>query len=172
MSSGRNITAAVLAVGLTTATGACATTLDFVFHEDLGFFLIDASWMQPSSPAPISAVSGQFTDVAVSGGVYAFGAPGFPTTGTFSDVNFYNALYSGLLGPGGFEAGPVGDFGSQIFSGNETAPVFSPGTYTLAFGTLLVTTVPEPGTWALMLIGLGGIGGVARFGRRALARES
>lgn len=29
-----------------------------------------------------------------------------------------------------------------------------------------ITSVPEPATWALMLIGFAGIGGLLRFGRR------
>ncbi len=161
----RNISAAALAGCVLTAGGAKATTLDFVYQADLGFFLIDASWTQPSNPSPISAASGEFTDIAVSNGVFAFGAPGSLTPGTFSDVDFYNAAYSGPLGPGGFEAGPVGDFGPQLFSSDETAPVFAPGTYTLAEGVLSVTAVPEPSTWGLMLLGFGGLGGLLRSRR-------
>lgn len=172
-SIGKTIAAAAVAGSLITASGAVAATLDFVYQENLGFFTIDASWTQPSSPAPLSATPLQFTDVAVSNGVYAFGATGSPpTTGTFSDVDFYNAAFSGPLGPGGFEAGPVGDFGPQLYSGTEAAPIFTPGTYSLANGILSVTSVPEPATWALLLIGLGGIGVAGRSRRRALATQT
>lgn len=172
-SIGKAIAAAAVAGSLITASGAVATTLDFVYQENLGFFTIDASWSQPSSPAPLSATPLQFTDVPVSNGVYAFGATGSPpTTGTFSDVDFYNAAFSGPLGPGGFEAGPVGDFGPQLYSGTETAPMFAPGTYSLANGTLTVTSVPEPAAWALMLIGFGGIGVFARSRRRAFTPQT
>ena len=36
--------------------------------------------------------------------------------------------------------------------------MFALRTYSLANGILSVTSVPDPATWALMLIGLGGIG--------------
>jgi hypothetical protein len=167
MSIGKSLSTVAMAGGLAIAGGASATTLAFSYQEDLGFFLIDASWTQPSTPSPLAAISGDFTDIAVNNGVYAFGVPGSLTPGAFSDVDYYNAASSGPLGPGGFEAGPIGDFGPQLYSGAEAAPVFAPGTYALSQGTLSVTAVPEPATWSLMLVGFGALGVVLRSRRRA-----
>ena len=170
MSIGKAIAAAALLGGAIAASGSAAATLKFAYQENLGFLIIDASWSQPSAPSPLLAAPGQFTDIAVNNGVYAFGPPGAPpTTGTFTDVDFYNAAFSGPLGPGGFEAGPIGDFGPQLYSGNEAAPVFASGTYTLANGALSVTSIPEPALWTLMLLGFGGVGATLRSSRKMVS---
>jgi hypothetical protein len=41
----------------------------------------------------------------------------------------------------------------------------SPGASVAATGTLTVTTVPEPGTWALMVAGIAGVVGIGRIAR-------
>lgn len=51
---------------------------------------------------------------------------------------------------------------NALFTGSLQAPVFAPGSPTLTRGTLTITevgaAVPEPATWAMMLIGFGAIG--------------
>jgi PEP-CTERM motif len=75
-----------------------------------------------------------------------------------------------------------GDFimqGPQIYTGSESAPVFSPGVWSVfdssssspATFALSLTPpgVPEPSTWAMMLVGVGLLGAGARARRVALA---
>lgn len=61
-------------------------------------------------------------------------------------------------------------FGDQLFTGSSNAPEFLTGSFLLysAFSqspdpdvTLNVTAVPEPSTWAMLLVGFAGIGFMA-----------
>ena len=159
---------ALVAGALAAAASAHALTLDFKYHLAPGPIIIDANFDASSGPSPLSSQSGAYTDIPVTNGTFSFGPAGGPlTSGSFSDVSFYNAAFSGPLGPGGFQSGIVGDFGQQIYSGAEASPLFTPGTYSLAFGTLTVTAVPEPLTWTLMLLGFSSLGGALRRRRMA-----
>lgn len=104
---------------------------------------------------------------------------------TTQTVNFYTK--AGLGGfnfnnPGltGFDA-----FGAQLFSGSTKNPQFLTGVYSMnrfSFGipvgtltisqvlTPVASPVPEPATWAFILMGFAGIGGMLRRRKRATAR--
>ena len=67
-------------------------------------------------------------------------------------------------------------YGAQLFSGSTDHPMFSAGSFDLlsssgaAAGSLTISAVPEPATWAMMLIGFGAMGAsLRRRPRRALA---
>jgi hypothetical protein len=90
-------------------------------------------------------------------------------------------FYSGSSG-GGFENGFVAYYSTQMFVGSTSAPTFYNGVFNLAdfgggptVGTLKITdgataaAVPELGTWAMMIGGLGMIGAVMRRRQRNLA---
>jgi hypothetical protein len=103
-------------------------------------------------------------------------------------VSFYDKNNGGGVSAGtiiGDQGGPsqvtydlfnVAD--TQLYSGLQTAPMFSTGTYTLtaAFNGGAVTTltisnpsasaVPEPATWAMFIGGFGLIGGAMRSRKR------
>jgi hypothetical protein len=67
----------------------------------------------------------------------------------------------------------------QWFTGAVDAPTFIPGTYksNVNFGgnpsqgivTMTITAVPEPATWLMMMVGLGGLGATLRQRRRTAA---
>lgn len=80
---------------------------------------------------------------------------------------------------GGFAAlGASGDsmVGAQLFSGSLTNPTMLTGRFNLVnqfspFQTavLTVAAIPEPATWAMMLVGFGMVAGAARYRRRKVA---
>jgi hypothetical protein len=90
---------------------------------------------------------------------------------TFDDLSFFDANH--FIPPGGLDlyttsTNPATIYvrladGPQIFSG--TSPLFAPGTFTYPNETLVISeftaAVPEPSTWAMMLLGFAGIGFVA-----------
>jgi hypothetical protein len=53
-------------------------------------------------------------------------------------------------------------FGDILYSGLESAPTFNTGKFDISDGefdyTLTIGAVPEPSTWALMLLGFAGLG--------------
>ena len=68
--------------------------------------------------------------------------------------------------------------GSQLFTGTTSNPTFVPGNYLMStFGSqdhlyslsISSTGVPEPATWAMMMLGLGAIGLALRQRRRIAA---
>ena len=88
-----------------------------------------------------------FTIVPVSDGA--------SSVGSFTYVTFASQT-------GGFlievSSNDLLDHGPRIYTGTETNPIFSPGVFVLDSGTLTVTAVPEPSTWAMMLLGFAGLG--------------
>ena len=97
------------------------------------------------------------------------------TSTTLADLTFFAG---GIEGGGGFAGDNVLSFsGPQLYKGPESRPTFVPGTYTvIAFGgetdTLTIApiisnpsgppnppplSVPEPSTWAMLLLGFVGL---------------
>lgn len=90
------------------------------------------------------------------------------STGQYSgltSLEFYSSNVGGLFG---------NYFGAQIYSGSTSAPaIFQSGSFAALFdnnpnlaGTVTISAVPEPATWAMMLIGFGAVGFVMRRRRQ------
>jgi hypothetical protein len=155
-----------------TAAAAQATLLDFSYTSENA--TQTATWTQSSDPTPLTGYGPGLVGVDVTDGVsHTYGTP-FPSLldSPFSTVTFNDSDTSG-----GFTTGDlaVGVNGPVIFTGTESAPIFSTGTYTLSYGegSLTVTDasggVPEPAAWSLMLLGVAGVGGLTRARRDRLA---
>ncbi len=135
------------------AAPAEATVLDFDLAVSNG---ADSTWTLPSSPVPQYYFS-DGTEIAVS------------LTGAYSSADLIEFRTSS--NKGGLIVGNLGFGGAQIFGGTTDAPIFAPGIFDLT-GTsrpssnetavLTITAVPEAATWAMMLVGLGLVGAVAR----------
>lgn len=124
----------------------------------------NASWQMSSTPTPDESDPGTaFLVYDVAGN--------FPTAALpLADITFYAADSGGGLGIYDYygDADLIVADGPQLYTGTEDAPVFRLGSFVLTdyFGsgdtyTLTVTAVPEPATVALMLAGLGLVGGIA-----------
>ena len=89
-------------------------------------------------------------------------------TNLVADLNIQSANlnFTQLSGPGDLFTGPASNptFNTGTFnlSGGFTA-----GPATLTITRAAVTAVPEPGTWALMLVGFGGLGVAMRRRRES-----
>jgi hypothetical protein len=145
---------ALCAASLFAASPAAAGVTYFTVTGDA-----DVSFSLDDSAAPSSFDADSFS---YSGPVLFNGSPDF-----FS-FTFYDTAFSG-----GIQIGPLGVLGPQLYSGTTADPTFLLGTYALGGYTqeesymLTISDtapgVPEPATWAMMLIGFGAIG----FGMRA-----
>jgi hypothetical protein len=156
----KTILAAGFAAGAMLAAGSAGATILEVSYSDSVF---SGTWEQSSNPTPIQYQ----TDVSTV-------IPVWDVTGnlgiTGNEIPYYNSAWSG-----GFSvwAGP------QVYTGPESAPVFSAGSFTGLFdplpptssgGVLTFTVVPELSTWAMMLTGFAGLtAAAAGRRRRALA---
>ena len=177
-------TGAALALGLA-ASGAHAQTAQSSVNYDFihGFFTVT-----DDGPSVLNVNAGQLVTVSGNWSVtdtddsycafcviqlYAAGLPGLPT-----QANLYSNVISG------------GDSSSGNYSMTFNAPTVA-GSYFIGGTTSLdyqfntvsggangdgfvnyqinVAGVPEPATWAMMLVGFGGLGAVLRNRRRSVA---
>lgn len=149
-----------MAGSLTLSSPASAAPLLYSF-TGLPGLATNFSFKVESNPFPFSADQAGFQSAIFDNVGYGSGT---------KFVRFYSASYGG-----GF-----GDFlGAQLYSGHYSAPTLLTGVFALTNtsksprGTLTVSAVsavaaavPEPGTWAMMLVGFGLVGGMARMQRR------
>jgi len=153
---------AIAALALTAAASAAsASTLLFTYAET-GPDPIDVSWNQLSDPTPIAYNFFTYTMVPV------FNWKG--DIGPFSSMTYDSVVFT----DGGFYTpdGAISVYHLQLYGIPESSPRFAPNVWTgdntadgLPF-TLTITAVPEPGAWAIMLVGLGGLGAAMRVARR------
>jgi len=97
------------------------------------------------------------------------------STSVASLVQFYSSAYGGGIGISADNLSRFVEDGAQLYSGSTSAPSFVPGTYILAANTSYRTAasvltisqavtgaVPEPASWAFMVLGCGAVGGMLR----------
>lgn len=124
-----------------------------------------------AAPAGAQTVYGSVT--TGSGGAVSFGAT---PSGNFkanflidASVDLFTTNTGGPLDP------LNGDVGATLTANNASGAVFDAGsgnslTSVSAVPINATSAVPEPATWAMMLIGFGTIGGVLRTRRKAILR--
>lgn len=157
--------AATIGTALSPADASAATLVYRLIGPSSGY---SAIWQMSSTPTPDQIVPDQgFAIFRVEGSF-----PGVTDGAAYLD--FFSADNGGGLaiadadGPAQF----VSLSGAQLYSGGEAAPLLSKGVFSLtdADGTTgyslrvadLGAVVPEPATWALMILGFAAIGGAMR----------
>jgi hypothetical protein len=166
------IASAALAVGTASVSGASATEVIFYVSTFEPYYSNSSfSFQMPQMPTPISY---QFGLVPGDGEFSALAILLGPDTvlngpGTVIGVTFYQAL-GGL---GGFSTfgGDYFPDGPAFFYGPVTAPyILAPGGDSAPDVTVTVVVAPEPSTWAMMLLGFGGLGFAGYRQRRTAFR--
>jgi hypothetical protein len=165
-------------VGLMAAAPASAELLQFTLTGPYA-----AVWFIDSSPTPDAVGTDSFVLQDVSGNYSEI--PG--NTGTvnyLADFEFYNADFGGGFFARNFYDGNdlLTTDGAQLFGGTVDAPTFTSGSYTLTdysdesisynltIGSAALPAVPEPASWALMILGFGAVGSAMRYRRSAKAK--
>jgi hypothetical protein len=152
----KTILAAGFSAGAVLAAGSAGATILEVSYSDS---LYSGTWEQSSNPTPIQYQTGVSTVIPVWDVTGNLGIMG-------NEIPYYNSAWSG-----GFSlwAGP------QVYTGPESAPVFSAGSFTGLYdplpptssgGVLTLTVVPELSTWGMILTGFAGLTAVAAGRRR------
>lgn len=160
------VVAAALLATTAASSAQAATMLHFAITG--GY---NASFDLGQNPLPdyVSSTSFDIDNVAGTfAGTTDGGKPGPASATTASAIQFYTSSFGGGIG---ISAGGVTRFvadGAQLFSGSTATPSFLVGTYALApeygYGTSLLSisqvtsAVPEPGTWSMLLLGIGALG--------------
>ena len=158
--------AAVAAATLSVPAHAASLPLVFNFSGPSGTaqFVLDPT-PTPDFSSMILPGSGQFGFNNVPG-IYG-GVPGTASTISFGTgiVADFNIVAPNL----GFTQ--FAGSSPQLFTGPVDAPVFATGDFLLinpflGNGTLTIAPIPEPATWALLLMGFAAVGGALRSSRR------
>ncbi|HEY2051570.1 MAG TPA: PEPxxWA-CTERM sorting domain-containing protein [Caulobacteraceae bacterium] len=163
--SKRFLIASIVAAGASFAAAAQAETLLFTYTEGSSGY--DLSFEQSTSATPASYYTGIYTALPVT--------EISSNAGSFDTVDWYNSAVHG-----GFVIDSIGlnVISPQVYSGTEGGPAFAPGVWVGQDqsdglpGTLTVSLasgVPEPASWALMILGIGLFGVGLRARRPALA---
>ena len=169
-----SIGATLLAIG--SAAGATVT--------------VDSSTMVVDGPVTVADVTViGFTDANLSSPTFSenliltntlAGLYSITLTTSSPGVDFTSAILSGLGGP--YNLVEIDDDGTNEFWRLANPITLDPSTYTLTIngnnnsagslgGSITISSaIPEPGTWAMMLIGFGAIGFVYRRRRPTLAQ--
>lgn len=180
---GKSAAAAVL-VGLASLATPAAAQFSFVF-DDRSVGNGDFSFTLPGNPVPTEFDGSEsfFAGVTVSRLV------GGSFQDFVSDVSFFTSTSDGGATVNFDPASdPTFDFrtffGPQLFTGPTSAPIFSSGSFSITevgsnaavnvtitdLSTPVVPAVPEPATWALMIVGFGAVGGALRRARKVSTR--
>ena len=120
------------------------------------------SWVQDFAPTPLAFAIDNYTSIPVWD--YTDSIGGSEPYAPF--VSYYSTLQGGGWGDPAGDFGPLGD---QVYGGTEDAPIFSVGSYVESDGTLTLTSVPEPATWVMMLVGFGLVAASMRGRRSAVS---
>lgn len=159
--------------GLTAASPASAELLRFTLTGSYS-----AVWFIDSRPTPdaVGTVSFVLNDVP---GNYSEIPGNTGSVNSLADFEFYNSDFGGGFYASNFYDGNdllITD-GPKLFSGTLAAPIFSAGNFTLTdfsdrtisynltIDGAAASAVPEPTSWALMILGFGVVGGGMRYRR-------
>jgi hypothetical protein len=143
------IAAVAATLALVSGTARAATELLFTITGAGHVITFDL----PLNPTPDSFILDEFFTIDTVNGT----VDGTPTA--FDGATFWNPDQgAGDLHLDSFS--PY--FGDILYTGSESSPTFKTGTFDITddeFGYVLtIGSVPEPSTWALMLLGFAGLG--------------
>jgi hypothetical protein len=121
----------------------------------------------------VTAATGTVTDIYIPSFVYSVTGPATPSQNVLSTTN------DNLIFPAGSFLVDGNGLGFATTDGGASMDiVLENGQYEvtaanlgIGAGGFTLTAVPEPATWAMMLIGFGGLGAMLRKGRQARTRD-
>ena len=164
---------APLAFALLIAGQASAAVFDFSYTDGANTFGSGQFFTNDlSSPFLITNVTGSETYQGVTEAIIGVGAvgsyanndnllfvPGAPGSLTLGGITFTTATDT-------FNIGFVNPFYAIVQQSTDPAGTFPPG---VALANFSVTAVPEPATWAMLLLGFAGLGFALRHSRRKVS---
>lgn len=168
--SSTNIVCAITVAALALAAPAPAIAAELLFEFDLPGW--QTQFTLDSNPIPTIVGDHYF--------FFQFHAADVNGVSSTTNIQFYDATYWGgaNFGLGSFTNSSDNRLlkGSTLFGGTLSEPTFAPGLFSIenygtgSVGTLktseVLSPVPEPSTWATMILGFGLIGGAMRARRR------
>lgn len=134
----------------------------FDFAGFAGGFQVPSSFISASTEMSSGMFApGQTDDPNVTNLVFTWNGPDFHTSGGPLDSVDFN----GLSALSTYNGTGLDGFAALAVKNNEAA-----GSLTVNAGSVLVpisAAVPEPGSWALMILGFGGVGAMVRSRKRS-----
>jgi PEP-CTERM motif len=164
-----SVVAAVAALASVAASAASATTIDFKLLDNNGM-TVDASGVLKLTGDVVNSISGCIKGYGeITGLIADTASPGPNIQGDIEYDNHFVTTKPGVDLWGIFVTTAVGKAINlyNVNSGgsnvpDNTATVYVDGVGSVANGRFSITSVPEPASWALMLIGVGLAGAALR----------
>lgn len=142
--------------------------MDFQGYVAGSVLSTNADWSAAISntlPAGLALQPGVTDNASVPDLVFTYKGPDFQLTGGPYGTA---TVYSGLSAVSRFSQTVLGSFSAEAIKNSGVTP----GTLTFNVGSVGTPSVPEPATWAMMMIGLGAIGVSMRRRPRVLAANA
>ncbi|MDB5265867.1 MAG: hypothetical protein JWM39_580 [Parcubacteria group bacterium] len=167
---------AALALGLTTAAfGAQASIYDFSWIDTVGGNDSATGQFTLNSSSVITNFTGTQivgTSTSAIGGTSSFGSADQLFSPTAAEPFDFNgaSYHTATLGDFNLAFDPGSGLGLVRISSTETPGGTADGEHSITFSaTKVAGGVPEPASWALMILGFGGVGATLRNTKRKTA---
>jgi hypothetical protein len=149
--------------------GSASTTVDFAGYQLPSWMSVDNIFLVLTGDSTnLLGISWNFTPGGPTSVAWESVVPGLYGTNDLRFGNYTEGQYDTFFQTIGTTIGSSYTLGFLVSNPNvgDTRDLTTPSGLRVTASDVIVASVPEPSTWAMMLIGFGAVGFAVRYGRR------